>query len=252
MKGKTVEQSDLVGALKGFPIEVVQEMVNEQVRQGNKADVVVFQEDYSADKNYCGFCWYDAVMGFDFWDSVIYGKDFNLFFQKYPKNKYVTEKESISIEVPDGYEIDSEKSTFTNIVFKPIVSKCPKSWEDAFIGGSICGYLVNVLSDVKEVKVGRFASYVAKKVFKTENQAKSALAYAQIMQLMALPCYNGDWIPDWENRNEVKYFPYRANNIILSGIVYTEFQHIAFKSYNIYKDFLENHEDLLRQYFEMD
>ena len=39
MKGQKVEQSDFVGCLKGFPIEVVQEIVNEQVRQGNKADV---------------------------------------------------------------------------------------------------------------------------------------------------------------------------------------------------------------------
>ena len=44
MKGKTVEQSDLIGAIKDFPIEVVQEMVNEQVRQGNNADVSVFQK----------------------------------------------------------------------------------------------------------------------------------------------------------------------------------------------------------------
>ena len=44
MKGQKVEQSDFVGCLKGFPIEVVQEIVNEQVRQGNKADVGVFQE----------------------------------------------------------------------------------------------------------------------------------------------------------------------------------------------------------------
>ena len=41
MIGNKVEQSDLVGALKGFPIEVVQEIVNEQVRQGNKADVAI-------------------------------------------------------------------------------------------------------------------------------------------------------------------------------------------------------------------
>ena len=252
MKGKTVEQSDLIGEIKDFPIEVVQEMVNEQVRQGNNADVAVFQNSATMNCRYGGFTWERAVRGEEFWYEVISNRKFKLFFQKYPKTQPLPEQKCICIEVPDGYEVDSEKSTFTNIVFKPIACKCPKSWEDAFIGGSICGYLVNVLSDVKEVKVGRFASYVAKKVFKTENQAKSALAYAQITQLMALPCYNGDWIPDWENRNEVKYFPYRANNIILSGIVYTEFQHITFKSYNIYKDFLENHEDLLRQYFQMD
>ena len=42
MIGNKVEQSDLVGDIKDFPIEVVQAMVNEQVRQGNKADASTF------------------------------------------------------------------------------------------------------------------------------------------------------------------------------------------------------------------
>ena len=87
MKGTTVEQSDLVGNLKEFPIEVVQEMVNEQVMQGNNADVVVFQEDYRAEQNCGGFCWCYSVMGADFWYEVLYHKKFDIFFQKYPKNK---------------------------------------------------------------------------------------------------------------------------------------------------------------------
>lgn len=250
MKGKTVEQSDLIGAIKDFPIEVVQKMVDEQVRQGNEADVKVFQRGSSTPASGGGFVWDGAVDGFDFWDEVIKYKNFDLFFSKYPKKQSANEQKSVSIKVPDGYEIDNEKSTFTNIVFKPIDVKCPKSWEDAFAGNPICGYCIGRQCYIEEADT--FAEYSDKNVFKTEKQAKSALAYAQITQLMALPCYNGDWIPDWENRNEEKYFPYRANNIILSGIVYAEFQHVAFKSYNIYKAFLENHEDLLRQYFQMD
>ena len=39
-----VKQSDLIGDIKGFPIEVVQKMVERQVEQGNKADVTVFQK----------------------------------------------------------------------------------------------------------------------------------------------------------------------------------------------------------------
>ena len=251
MKGKTVEQSDLIGEIKGFPIEVVQRMVDEQVRQGNEPDVKVFQRCRKAPALGGGFVWARTDDGFDFWDEVINRKNFDLFFSEYPKEQSANEQKSISIEVPDGYEIDNEKSTFTNIVFKPIEVKCPKSWEDAFIGSPICGYWIDANSNVKTLD-DKMAYSVDKNVFKTEKQAKSALAYAQITQLIALPCYNGDWIPDWENRNEEKYFPYIANNIILSGIVYMEFHHVAFKSYDVYKAFIENHEDLLRQYFEMD
>lgn len=248
MKGKTVEQSDLIGKIENFPIEVVQMMVDEQVGHGNEADVKVFQRWRKAAVG--GFVWARTDDGFDFWDEVICRENFDLFFSKYPKVQSTNEQKSISIEVPDGYEIDNEKSTFTNIVFKPIEVKCPKSWEDAFIGNPIFGYWIGAPSEIIESDVNALPA--DKNVFKTEKQAKSALAYAQITQLIALPCYNGDWIPDWENRNEEKYFPYRANNIILSGIVYTEFQHVAFKSYDVYKAFIENHEDLLRKYFEMD
>ena len=72
MKGATVEQSDLVGDLERLPIEVVQEMVNEQVRQGNKADVGVLQECACVAKDNGGFNWCDAIRGEDFWDNILY------------------------------------------------------------------------------------------------------------------------------------------------------------------------------------
>ena len=139
MKGKTVEQSDLIGAIKDFPIEVVQQMVNEQVKQGNKADVSVFQDRATAIYKCGGFAWAYAVGGETFWNDVISNRNFNLFFQKYQKTQSTNEQKCVSIEVPDGYEIDNEKSTFTNIVFKPIACRYPKSWREAFIGKHLCG-----------------------------------------------------------------------------------------------------------------
>ena len=160
------------------------------------------------------------------------------------------EQKCISIEVPDGYEIDNEKSTFTNIVFKPIVYKCPKSWDDAFIDSHICGYWIDHFSNIR--MADRYAVDDDKNVFKTEKQAKSALAYAQITQLMALPCYNGDWIPDWENGLFDKYSLIRTNNAIDLILRSDTFCPITFKSKDVRESFLKNYEDLLRQYFEME
>ena len=89
-------------------------------------------------------------------------------------------------------------------------------------------------------------------VFKTKKQAKSALAYAQITQLMALPCYNGDWIPDLGNESLDKYTLIRRGNEIELILRNDTFAPISFKSKEVRESFLENHEDLLRQYFEMD
>lgn len=80
-----VEQSDLVGDIKDFPIEVVEKMIEEQVKQGNYPNVEVFQNGITSDRNNDGFSWDDAEDGYDFWEDVIDNDNFDLFFEKYPK-----------------------------------------------------------------------------------------------------------------------------------------------------------------------
>ena len=80
-----VEQSDLVGNIKDFPIEVVEKMIEEQVKQGNCPNVKVFQDYVTADVNDGGFSWYKSDGGSEFWIEVIDNDNFELFFEKYPK-----------------------------------------------------------------------------------------------------------------------------------------------------------------------
>lgn len=88
--------------------------------------------------------------------------------------------------------------------------------------------------------------------FKTEKQAKSALAYAQLTQLMALPEYNGDWVADWNNSHQDKYSIYRVRRIMEIWNYSAVYYPIHFKSREISERFLKNNIDLLKQYFEMD
>ena len=243
MKEKKVEQSDLIGNIKDFPIEIVQAMVDEQVRQGNKANVINFQLKPGNDVTEGGFRWSNSVEGFTFWDEVIHRKNFNLFFQKYPN------KQSITIKIPDGYEIDTDNSTFTNIVFKPIEYKYPNSWDDVFVDSKLNGYCISCGTVSQYFKDN--ASNIDSELFKTEKQAKSALAYAQITQLMALPCYNGDWVPDW-NEAITKYCIERTNKNLKKSEHCHLFIPICFKSSEVRDAFLQNNEKLLKQYFEMD
>ena len=80
-----VTEKDLIGDIEGFPIEVVQKMIERQVEQGNEADVTVFQRFVwdAAD----GFCWVEAEEGHCFWSDVVEEKCFDTFFEKYPKSK---------------------------------------------------------------------------------------------------------------------------------------------------------------------
>lgn len=38
-----VTADDLIGALKGFPIEIVEKMIENQVKQGNRECIGIFQ-----------------------------------------------------------------------------------------------------------------------------------------------------------------------------------------------------------------
>ena len=78
-------QSDLVGLLEHFPIEVVKRMLECQKEQGNKEDVTIFQNHLLSSCNLGGFDWGATIEDYGFWYEVIFEKNFNVFFDRYPK-----------------------------------------------------------------------------------------------------------------------------------------------------------------------
>ena len=77
-----VKQSDLKGAIKDFPIEVVQKMVERHIEQDGNANIE-FKDKFDV-LGY--FTWKDTIEGVDFWSKVIDYKNFDLFFERYPKS----------------------------------------------------------------------------------------------------------------------------------------------------------------------
>ena len=163
------------------------------------------------------------------------------------KQEIMKTNQEIEFNIPEGYVIDSSKSTENKIVCKPIEPQYPKIWEDAFWAKPISGFDIKLYnSDI------RSATSREKALFKTKKQAESSLAYAQLTQLMALPCYNGDWMPDWNNLSQIKYcierlLKYNIVKLDFSGC----FSFLAFKSKEARDVFLENHLDLIRQFYQL-
>lgn len=151
------------------------------------------------------------------------------------------EKE-IKIEVPEGYEIDKEKSTFEKIVFKKKVS-IVNCWEDI---KSINGVYIDAYSGISECVNGSNASH-HHNVFLNEKYAKSALALAQISQL--LPYYNTNI--NWDT-DDWKYCIVKRNNRIVIDI----WQHTCILlSFNTRKEaerFLKHNEQLVKDYLMID
>ena len=87
MENIKITENQLVGDIRNFPIEVVTKMVEYQVKQGGASNVSVFADKRTAAEIEGGFTWDNTEEGFEFWYNVIVRRDFNMFFQKFPKEE---------------------------------------------------------------------------------------------------------------------------------------------------------------------
>lgn len=77
------------GEIKDFPPEVVELMLQRQFEQTGKRDISVFEANITAGKEIHGFTWQDTSEEWEFWHDVIEDKDFDVFFEKYPKQQTI-------------------------------------------------------------------------------------------------------------------------------------------------------------------
>lgn len=161
------------------------------------------------------------------------------------------EEKSFKVEIPEGYEIDKENSTFECIKFKKSKSEYPKSWEEAFDDNVLSGYYITpACSQIQNYSLSKNSGKYNINLFKYQEQAESALAYAQLTQLMALPCFNGDWKPKWVNGNKIKYGITFNNGKYHIESTYTRHLFLVFQSEEKAKIFLELYKDLIDVFFQ--
>jgi hypothetical protein len=127
-------------------------------------------------------------------------------------------------------------------------TKLPKTWEEL---GDINGYFAVANSNIARAVEHNSTKYNHNKnIFATEKQAKSALAYAQLTQLMK--AYNGDWQPDFNEGNNPKYVIQRSGDNLTNSFAFEYFEFLSFQSEIIRDEFLKNFEDLIKQFYQMD
>lgn len=122
----------------------------------------------------------------------------------------------------------------------------PKSWNELRIRS---GYVIGADSVIIPKPQFLTSTYEQKNLFATEKQAKSALAMAQLSQLMKV--YNREYIPDW-NCDSVKYVISRSRNKVSVCEGWNSYRFLAFKNKETANEFLKNFEPLIKQYFMID
>ena len=160
----------------------------------------------------------------------------------------------LKVEVPKGHEIDKESSTFECIKFKP---KGIKTWNDLCAASlnsdevRVSGYRIWDCYSNIYVTNKLIASDYSRNVFLTKKEAKSSLAMAQISQLM--PYYGGAITDEeWINNTIYKYVIERINGKICKGCSVTAYSYIAFHTIEQRARFLENNEQLVKDYLMID
>lgn len=153
------------------------------------------------------------------------------------------ETKEFKIQVPEGYKIDRENSTFEKIVFKKVENELPKNWCDLKF---IKGFFVNGESEIKEINETRdkiLAIEGNRNVFPNREEAEACLALAQLCQLRDR--YNDGWKPDWRTGSKIKYCIIIDENKIIKSQYITLNQILSFKTEELRDKFLENFRGLI-------
>lgn len=124
------------------------------------------------------------------------------------------ETKEIKINIPEGYEIDKENSTFECIKFKKKIEV--NTWQDI---PKLQGFYIledSIIKELDPVYHNMRAMRENTNVFINRKYAKSALALAQISQLM--PYYGGEITNEEWSNDEWKYSISINNKGIINNI----------------------------------
>lgn len=165
--------------------------------------------------------------------------EYELLTLKQYKEKYMnSETKELKIEIPKGYEVDKENSTFEKIVFKKVEEKLTytKIVNELFTGKRY--YYTNDYGTIKESadpqKVNDFCDTDPNNA-PTKHQLQKLLALNKLMNVAYY--LNDGWEPDWNDGGQEKFYIYynsavktlnvSANFYYNGGVVYFKSKEIA-------------------------
>ena len=160
-------------------------------------------------------------------------------------NFFNMDTKKLKINIPEGYEIDKEKSTFEEIVFKKVedpLAKLPKTWEEYCkrTKGYTSYYGDPIDDDTHETKFSKFYNE-----FSTKERAKQYIALGKLLQLRDY------WVGDWKRNSSSlanTYFIY--NNAVRNTVVakiYGENFPLTFPTKEMAEKFKEYFRDLIKK-----
>ena len=148
------------------------------------------------------------------------------------------EEKKLKINIPKGYEIDKEKSTFEEIVFKKVedpLAKLPKTWEEycKYTKGCPSYYGCSINENTYETKFDGFYNE-----FFTKERVKQYVALGKLLQLRDY------WVDSWKINSDNIYVIYK--NVIMAAMPNSDFP-LTFPTREMAKEFKNCFEDLIKE-----
>lgn len=159
----------------------------------------------------------------------------------------------VKINIPKGYVIDEENSTFECIKFKKIEEKenkrkeLPRTWEEFCDNYPIKKgeFFVNAECEIYEYFERQRDPIVNANALPNKEYAEAMIALCQLIQLR--DCYNEGWQPDWADRNQCKYCIIIYKNRIDFCYGYDNSRILAFRTPIIREMFYMNFKDIIEK-----
>ena len=151
----------------------------------------------------------------------------------------------VTIPIPEGYVIDTERSNDRQIVFNKIEDDKARSWEEYCkkMKGKDSYYFDELFG---KIRLARFNDEPLLSEFEDEEEAEAFAAFGKLRKFRR--DWIGEWKPDYKNQEEAKFAIYTVENeICKKGENYTVNSAISFPTEKMRDEFFDTFRDLLEQ-----
>ena len=156
-------------------------------------------------------------------------------------------KQTIEIEVPDGYKAVYYKETrkVEMVRIEPPDPELPKTWEEFCKNNPVKNNECFIFEGkVNKVSTGWERETKHKDILPSEETAEAFLALMQLIQLR--DCYRQGWKPDWISGDYKHTLSYGRHGLI-EDYTYSDNRILTFQSSSICYEFMENFRDLIEK-----
>lgn len=150
------------------------------------------------------------------------------------------EEKKLKINIPEGYEIDKENSTFEEIVFKKVedpLAKLPKTWEEYCKQTIGCKSYFHTRYPEPCIRESPSFDGVYCE-FSTKERVKQYVALGRLIQLRDY------WVGDWKRNSNNIYVIYK--NVIIAAGNDSDFP-LTFPTREMAEEFKNCFEDLIKE-----